>query len=165
VVAERLADLGADTEEAQWDSRKRADGSWLVTLIFTAGDLPRLAEWVFDPRSRHVSPVDDTAAGLSLPDAGLPQMAARRPGAATVTPIGSRLGPPPAEHEVHPQAEPAHVPAPSRPAAEQDGGQDSGAQESPARARPARKAAGGRSRRASVPSWDEIMFGTSRQPD
>ena len=29
----------------------------------------------------------------------------------------------------------------------------------------ARKAAGGRSRRSSVPSWDEIMFGTSRQPD
>jgi Protein of unknown function (DUF3071) len=165
VVAERLADLGAVTEEAQWDSRKRADGSWLVTLIFTAGDLPRLAEWIFDPRSRHVSPVDDTAAGLCLPDAGLPQVAARRPAAATVTPIGSRLSPPPPEHEVHPEAEPAHVPAPSRPAAEQDGGQDSGAQEPPARVRPARKAAGGRSRRASVPSWDEIMFGTSRQPD
>jgi hypothetical protein len=31
--------------------------------------------------------------------------------------------------------------------------------------RPARRAAGGRSRRASVPSWDEIMFGNSRQPD
>ena len=30
---------------------------------------------------------------------------------------------------------------------------------------PAKKAASGRSRRASVPSWDEIMFGTSRQPD
>ena len=29
----------------------------------------------------------------------------------------------------------------------------------------ARKAAGGRSRRSSVPSWDEIMFGTSRQPE
>ena len=33
------------------------------------------------------------------------------------------------------------------------------------RGRPARKAAGGRSRRSSVPSWDEIMFGTSRQPE
>jgi hypothetical protein len=33
------------------------------------------------------------------------------------------------------------------------------------RERPARKAAGGRGRRASVPSWDEIMFGNSRQPD
>jgi hypothetical protein len=32
-------------------------------------------------------------------------------------------------------------------------------------ARPARRAAGGRSRRAPVPSWDEIMFGNTRQPD
>ena len=29
----------------------------------------------------------------------------------------------------------------------------------------AKKAVGGRSRRASMPSWDEIMFGTSRQTD
>jgi Protein of unknown function (DUF3071) len=39
------------------------------------------------------------------------------------------------------------------------------AREAPAPPRRARKAAGGRSRRSSVPSWDEIMFGTSRQPD
>jgi hypothetical protein len=32
-------------------------------------------------------------------------------------------------------------------------------------AQSARKAAGGRGRRSSVPSWDEIMFGTSRQSD
>ena len=40
-------------------------------------------------------------------------------------------------------------------------------QETPAaaeRSRPARRT-GGRARRSSVPSWDEIMFGTSRQPD
>jgi hypothetical protein len=37
--------------------------------------------------------------------------------------------------------------------------------EPPKPARPVKKAAGGRGRRSSVPSWDEIMFGTSRQPD
>jgi hypothetical protein len=167
VVAERLIDLGADTEEAGWDSHKRADGTWLVSLMFTAGDLPRLAEWVFDPRSRHISPADDTAAGLCLPDANLPPVASHRPGSATVTPIGSRLSPAPAEHESRPQAEPVRVPVPSRPvAAEQDSGLASGAEQAPDRERPARKkAAGGRPRRSSVPSWDEIMFGTSRQPD
>ena len=122
VVAERLIDLGADMEEAEWDSRKRADGSWQVSLVFTAGGHPRLAEWVFDPRSRHVSPADDTAAGLCLPDVGLPPMAPRQPGSATVTPIGSRLSPAPAEPESRPQAEPVRVPVPPRPAAaEQDG--------------------------------------------
>jgi len=44
--------------------------------------------------------------------------------------------------------------------------QGSDAEQAPALERPARKkAAGGRPRRSSVPSWDEIMFGTSRQPD
>ena len=70
VLAERFSDLGADMEEAQWDSRKRPDSSWQVSLVFTADGLPRLAEWVFDPRSRHVSPANDTAAGLCLPDVG-----------------------------------------------------------------------------------------------
>jgi hypothetical protein len=163
VVAERLTGLGADTDEAAWDSRKRADGCWQVSLLFRAGDIPRLAEWVFDPRSRHVSPVNDTAGALSLPDASLPAGTSRQPGSATVTPIGSRLSPAPAEP---PSAEPVPVPTPSHPAvAERDNGEASGAPQAPGRDRPARKAAGSRSRRSSVPSWDEIMFGTSRQPD
>ena len=167
VLAERLGDLRADTDEAQWDSRKRSDGNWQVSLIFTAGGHPRLAEWVFDPRSRHITPVNDTAAGLCLPDAGLPKVASPQPRSATVTPIGSRLSQPPAEPELRPQAEPVRVPVPSRPAAtDTDDGLADAGQPDPARERPARKkAAGGRPRRSSVPSWDEIMFGTSRQPD
>jgi Protein of unknown function (DUF3071) len=167
VLAERLSGLRADIDEAQWDSRKRADGSWQVSLVFTAEGQPRLAEWVFDPRSRHVAPANDTATHLCLPDAGLPPVASRQPGSATVTPIASRLSQAPAEPESRPSPEPARVPAPPRAfAADQDGGLADGAQQATAPERPTRKkAAGGRPRRASVPSWDEIMFGTSRQPD
>jgi Protein of unknown function (DUF3071) len=166
VVAERLTSLGADIDDAEWDSRKRTDGTWLVSLVFRAEDHPRLAEWVFDPRSRHVSPADDTAAGLCLAEAGLPPVASRQPRSATVTPIGSRLSPAPAEHDAHSHPEPVPVPTPSHQGAAEDGnGEASGVQPAPGRERPARKAAGGRSRRSSVPSWDEIMFGTSRQPD
>jgi Protein of unknown function (DUF3071) len=167
VVAERLGDLGADMDDAAWDSRKRGDGNWQVSLVFTAGDIPRLAEWVFDPRSRHITPVNDTAAGLCLPDAGLPPVASHRARSATVTPIGSRLSPPPAEPEPRPQAEQVRVPVPSRPGvADQDGALADGVEPEPPPERPVRKkAAGGRPRRSSVPSWDEIMFGTSRQPD
>ena len=163
VLAERLSDLGADMEQAEWDSRKRPDGSWQVSLIFTAGELPRLAEWVFDPRSRHISPANDTAAGLCLVDADLPALAPQWTGSATVTPIGSRFSQAPAEPESRPEAEPVRVPTAPRPAAAEQG---SDAEQAPALERPARKkAAGGRPRRSSVPSWDEIMFGTSRQPD
>ena len=95
IVAERLAAYGASAEEAQWDSRKRADSSWQVQLMFTTGGRPHMAEWVFDPPRRHVTPADDAAARLSLPESELaalepaPQPADR----ATVTPIGSRMAP------------------------------------------------------------------------
>ncbi len=217
IVAERLAALGVPAEEAQWDSRKRGDNSWQVQLMFTIGGRPLMAEWVFDPRRRHVTPADDDAARLSLPEADLAQLSPgpRAPARATVTPIGSRLAAaqPPVPAQARPEPAPAPEPAvsharaaevhparaaevPAR-AAEAQPPRAAGAQSSPAgEARPARaaearpaaelaetspeagsqetavpqrgrarKAAGGRSRRSSVPSWDEIMFGTSRQPE
>ena len=217
IVAERLAALGVPAEEAQWDSRKRGDSSWQVQLMFTIGGRPLMAEWVFDPRRRHVTPADDDAARLSLPEADLAQLSPgpRAPARATVTPIGSRLAAaqPPAPAQARPEPAPAPEPAVSQAraaevhparaaeagagAAEAQPPRVAGAQSSPAaEARPAdapegrpaaelaetapeagsqetavpqrgraRKAAGGRSRRSSVPSWDEIMFGTSRQPE
>jgi Protein of unknown function (DUF3071) len=224
IVTERLAALGVPAEEAQWDSRKRGDNSWQVQLMFTIGGRPLMAEWVFDPRRRHVTPADDDAARLSLPEADLAALApvSRAPARATVTPIGSRLAaaPPPASAaaERRPEPEPAVSQArtaeahqaraaETRPARTADAPAPRAAEarsprvaeaHSPraAEARPARtaealpaaevpetapeaesqepavpqrgrarKAAGGRSRRSSVPSWDEIMFGTSRQPE
>ncbi len=198
IVAERLVELGAVPDDARWDSRKRADGNWQVVLAYTAGGRPQAAEWIFDPRRRHVTPDDDQAARLCLPENDLAALrfAVRGPATATVTPIAPRLGglaahhPEPRQPAVPPQASPAFTaaapapPAPHAPAGlggrEPDGGEgDSGGAWDPAerdpaaadgdrgpgRERPVRKAAGGRSRRASVPSWDEIMFGNSRQPD
>jgi hypothetical protein len=210
IVTERLATLGVTAEEAQWDSRKRGDNIWQVQLMYTIGGRPLMAEWVFDPRRRHVTPADDDAARLSLPEADLAGLAPgpRAPARATVTPISTRLAaaPPPAPIEARPEPAPAPEPAVSpartaavhaartaeaqpqqvagahsaraaearpahaaeaRPAAElAEPGPDEGSQETavPQRGR-TRKAAGGRSRRSSVPSWDEIMFGTSRQPE
>ncbi len=300
IVAERLTAYGASAEEAQWDSRKRADNSWQVQLMFTTDGRPHMAEWVFDPPRRHVTPADDAAARLCLPESELGALAPvpQPDGGATVTPIGSRLAPavsqaterraeptgsgagpghppgpragahraatgpvaspgqPPARPAVPAPASPgpaaaeydAAGPGPARPgtaqhaaaqhaAAQHAAGQDAAGARSaaakvgaaqagaaqheasqleadqhgrtgqpgagqhklgspaaaatppgdprpaataeddmagsesmeepvpPQRARAARKAAGGRSRRSSVPSWDEIMFGTSRQPE
>jgi hypothetical protein len=276
IVAERLAELGVPAEEAQWDSRKRGDNTWQVQLMFTVGGRPQMAEWSFDPRRRHVSPIDDDAARLSLPEADVAALGPSpiAPMRATVTPIGSRLAPAPAAEPAPPPApapergwagtRPGPPPHPAQPrpaAATASPAQASPAQGSPAQPSPApghgaashgaashgaashgaashgaashgaasrsapghgapagtaaaaagpastgaapaapdpaapdqadqgspdrpeqapaaetrepataqrgraRKAAGGRSRRSSVPSWDEIMFGTSRQPD
>ncbi len=69
------------------------DNSWQVQLMFTIGGRPLMAEWVYDPRRRHVTPADDDAARLSLPEADLAGLSAgpRAPARATVTPIGTRL--------------------------------------------------------------------------
>jgi len=195
IVAERLVELGAVPDDARWDSRKRADGNWQVQLAYTVGGRTQVVEWIFDPRRRHVTPDDDQAARLCLPEDDLAALrfAVRGPATATVTPIAPRLGglgahhpeprpsavPPPASPSSFTAAPPAspvpagaHAPA-SQAAREPDGERrpaerDPAAAEedpAPARERPVRKAAGARSRRASVPSWDEIMFGNSRQPD
>jgi hypothetical protein len=237
-VAERLTELGADPEDAQWDSRKHGDGSWQVQLAFRAGGRLHIAEWLFDPRRRHVAPADDNAARLSLPDTELPPPAGGSLGAATVTPIrprpdrqplpsqrpvpgsapaampeppdepaeepddiparvaaqaASRGGPaapvpprapvrtppapeapaaaaPPAPAAQAPAAPAAQAPAaPAEPVPAPPGDErSSGPAEPPPAEAPARgrgKKASQRGRRSSVPSWDEIMLGNSRQPD
>jgi hypothetical protein len=158
LVTEGLRTFGVDPADAEWDSRKLANGGWQVILTFSSDGHPQIAEWIFDPHRRHVAPSDDTAARLCLPDAE-PVPGPRAAARATVTPIGSRLGPA-ADADQGRQGERARVPAPGHPRpADQE--QAAAVQ----RERPARKAAGGRSRRASVPSWDEIMFGTTRPSD
>jgi Protein of unknown function (DUF3071) len=91
IVGQRLKALGADPEDAQWDAKKRNDGSWLVELTFTTAGRLHAAEWVFDPGRRHVLPADDNAARMSLPGAEPLQPAAPRPGEATVTQLAPRL--------------------------------------------------------------------------
>ena len=167
VVTERLRMFGIDPAEAEWDSRKRSDGGWQVRLAFSSGSRPHLAEWVFDPHRKHVAPADDTAARLCLPEADLPEEASqlRAPARATVTPIASRLGATAQpEQDPGPPPEKVRKPAPAPPRAAEPEADTAQAAPAP-RERPARKAAGGRSRRSSVPSWDEIMFGNSRPSD
>jgi hypothetical protein len=225
IVTERLTAIGSDPDDAQWDAKKRGDGSWLVQLTFTSGGRLHTADWAFDPRRRHVLPNDDNAARMSLPGAEPPQPVAPPPGEATVTRLAPRLGNaryerpapvrppaaeaaapvpvPPAPHA--PPAPPASSTPVSAPMAAADrprgkhqaapplasevalespaAARDEAAQAEPAAAqaepaaaqaepaaaqaeqgaRPGRKAA--RGRRSSVPSWDEIMFGSSRQRD
>ena len=84
--------FGADPDDAQWDAKKRGDGSWLVQLDFITGGRLHTAEWIFDPRRRHVTPADDNAARMSLPGTEPPQPAAPAPGEATVTHLAPRLG-------------------------------------------------------------------------
>ncbi|NYD50807.1 hypothetical protein BJY14_006790 [Actinomadura luteofluorescens] len=64
-VEERLGRGGVDLEEVEWDSWKCEDSTWRVRLSFFEGGRPHAAEWTFDPRRRHVSPLDEVAARLT----------------------------------------------------------------------------------------------------
>ena len=238
-MAERLSAIGADPDGAQWDAKKRGDGSWQVQLTFTSGGDPLVAEWVFDPRRRHVLPADDNAARMSLPGAEPPRPAAPLPGEATVTRLAPRLSTssghgaiaghgqgnrvriqrsagsgtapsyPRRPHRAvriravrtRPSVRLRRSPAPSvsvsvpslsvPPSSASRRAADTARENRPADARPVETAAespavpddaaaqaqpGGepagrpgrkaaRGKRSSVPSWDEIMFGSSRQSD
>ncbi|MGH3321990.1 MAG: septation protein SepH [Streptosporangiaceae bacterium] len=153
IVADRLRTRGVDADNADWDSWKREDGTWKIRLHYQVATRPHSAEWIFDPARRHVSPVDEEASRLSFPD----DLAGE-----TVTPFVPRIAAaPPAEPET--PSEPDPTPEPQQ------------AKEEPAEPAPPpadaepqqrkRRAAGGRGRRASVPSWDEIMFSTHRRRD
>jgi hypothetical protein len=195
IVAERLTRAGANAETVEWDSRKRPDGNWQVHLAFSIGGRVGRAEWLYDPRRRHVIPDDDQAVRLCMPQTewAATALAERGQPTATVTPIGARHSAQQAETDRlasavvlgmdSAAAGPSRArngsggagPAPdeepgggdARPAAAAGRPADAAPGESRPEAAPrtAKKAAGGRPRRSSVPSWDEIMFGTSRQPD
>ncbi len=211
VVAERLTAAGASADAAEWDSRKRPDGNWQVQLQFAIGGRTGTAQWIYDPRRRHVIPDDDQAVRLCLPREEWVAATLAERAQATVTPIGSRQHGPHAdpgrepERRITPgfprsrdaglrepglavatepgpavatQPDPASAGAGPSLAHQGDGSHEPA--EAPAPAPAAAAAAGGRTdradtavppkktargRRASVPSWDEIMFGTSRQQE
>jgi hypothetical protein len=68
LVAERLTRRGVPADEIDWDSCKRDDGMWRVKLGFVWNGHTRNAEWLFDPRRRHITPHDDEAMRLSAAD-------------------------------------------------------------------------------------------------
>jgi hypothetical protein len=65
LVAERLTRRGVPADEIEWDSAKRDDNLWRIKLGFVWNGHTRNAEWIFDPRRRHITPHDDEAMRLS----------------------------------------------------------------------------------------------------
>lgn len=65
LVAERLTRRGVPADEIDWDSCKRDDNLWRVKLGYVWNGHTRHAEWLFDPRRRHITPNDDEAMRLS----------------------------------------------------------------------------------------------------
>lgn len=135
-VARRLSEQGV--EESDWDAARRDDGKWQVRLTFAQRGGQGVATWLYDHADRTVVALDDPARAISEP---AEEERPRLVGLPQATP---------SEPEPEPIAEPAPTERPSvlfEPA-------------------PAQQPSGkSRRRRASVPSWDEILFGSRTTDD
>jgi hypothetical protein len=140
MVGDRLGRRGVDLEEVEWDSWKCEDSTWRVRLSFFHDGRPFAAEWLFDPRRRQVSALDEEAARLSSLDVDnsitdtVTPLAPRRPAmkivsdASAPAPAPPRTPQPPAREPVY--AEPVYAePAPA--AAEPDFAADPSAEPAP----------------------------------
>lgn len=96
IVSDRIGAHQLETGDAVWDSWKREDNTWQLKLAFHIAGEERVAHWVYEPRRRIVTPVDDEAVRLCGPDSGEPLDLG--PGSANVTPfVPRRHGGAPAE--------------------------------------------------------------------
>jgi hypothetical protein len=140
LVESRLEERGVSRDALEWDAWRRDDGGWEVHLTYQASGRQRSAVWIFDPERRTVTPDDDEARWL-IED---PKEAS----VTTLRPV------PPAETDDETDDEAADgtaaEPTPKAPRAA-------------APPRPAKRAEPRRKKdRATVPSWDEILFGSKK---
>ena len=165
LVDAQIAEHGVAAEEVAWDSWRREDGLWIITVT-TNGTI---ANFVFDPKSRYVVANDEAAKNLvgDLATAEQHEMAIADVISETAAAAVSAEAP----GEVHSLKE-----ARDKRAQEQlDGPTDdvvTDAFRTTARedialdesvAAPETPAPRKKSARRSVPSWDEIMFGGNRE--
>lgn len=166
IVAERLSAAGG--KAVDWDAWKGEGGGWVLVLVYSVDGRERTATFGYDAASRSVSPLDDDARRVStLGSSPVVDLATRRESAEAVdkaadAPAGQPVVEPvptpdePALATVTPVRPEPVAPLPAEEAAEP------AVEPEPEAAAPKRPAAKGR-KRASVPSWDEIVFGSKRE--
>lgn len=183
-VAAHLRSLEVDPANVAWDAYRRETGRWILTATFAAGR-SGTAHFTYDAPGNYVLLDDDDArwlVGDVLPEATAPAPAARddlrqvrerrlaaapeelplggdepAPGPAAPAPRTTRVAPVDDELPLGPAASSAAATssgAASSDATDSPGARAEAEDDAPPR-RPVQKKRG----RASVPSWDEIMFG------
>jgi hypothetical protein len=189
-VAERLRGRGVDPAAVEWDAWRRDDGRWALVADYRSGDSARHAEFVFDVPGSYVVADDDEARWLvGEPTAVTGPQPRTTPGPRRLSAVGQEPELPLGEDAIElvsqerrsPAADWIATQATERPVAVQHADQPTEAQHEPAVGEPAVEpavelgseadevpaqaaaATGSRRRRASVPSWDEIMFGGGKR--
>ncbi len=183
-VAAQLDALGLEPDAVEWDSWRRHDGRWAIVGVFTTPVHSGTAELTFDPPGNFVSLDNDEARWLvgdlvlKAPEAlhdDLAEVRERHLSPAPTLFEDDALGQdtlPLVDEPVEMFLEPGvEVPRPADgESAEAVTAQTSQSEEpvadprSEREALPPRRTVSKKRGRASVPSWDEIMFGGSSDP-
>jgi hypothetical protein len=193
LVTHRLAQRGLGADTVEWDAWRAEDTVWTVQASFASGRATRGAIWRFDPARRTVLPADEDALWLTEGEDALAVASGRRlsavarpseqPPADPSTPsAGTSAGAPSGASRVDGFAGGTDADGQDARLAEEPGddqsdrlgeavaggpggaGQGQGMPTGGASVTAGRARARSRGRRASVPSWDDILLGT-RRPD
>ena len=146
LVGQAAAATGADG--VTWDAWRRDDGCWAVVAAFPVNGTDRLATWVFDPRTRSVRAEDAEAQRMGSFEKVVPLRSSRTSARQTVVVERETIEVVDVEEVVEVVEEAATVTELST------------AREPETEPAPTTK--GKKGRRASVPSWDEILFGAGQ---
>lgn len=191
VVRERLQSRGVDAGGAEWDAWRRDDGRWLVQATYQSGERERTALFVFDAIGRYAVADDDEAKWLTGEQQSTRKGPQPRAAAKAESARGHRLTSVPSDddllsfdpdeettddltavvravregevepdRQVGPSTQAPHDPdstadSTSEPSAHEQATEPTVEPEKSDRKRRS-------NRRASVPSWDEIMFGKGK---
>ena len=151
--------LRRDDQDLSWDSWRRPDGRW--TVVAAIGEDSPVSTWVYDPRSRSIQPDDAASHRLASEDVVVPL----RPSTTTTT-ISREDSTAEEVAETATPTESAQSASAPKPATAQEGSDAAAAPgpdgESPEPAAEQGRTKGRKGRRASVPRWDEILFGAGQ---
>ena len=136
----QLANRGVDTLTLVWDSYRRDDARWTVTVSWASGSGGGIASWIYDPLAQSIVALDDEArwlfdeaAGVNATATKTEEVKPRLIGLPTVSELVEELEPPAwagPGHPTMPVPMPVATPAPAPVAAVDES-----------------------------PSWDDILFG------
>ncbi len=181
LVLQRLEARGVEPEDLEWDARRREDGRWAVRLDYSHGGRERSATWLFDHQRRTLEPYDDEAGWLTADERAVPEPSRAARGRKPKTKQGAPQ--PEASSESPSESATPRLTAVPDVGTDEATGADTATEGQPMDPEagdeapefdsvpeaepdsPLRPTTGTKpktsGRRASVPSWDEILFGSS----
>jgi hypothetical protein len=155
-LVERHLD-GLDGDGLAWDSWRRPDGRW--TVVAAVGTDAPVSTWLYDPRSRSVHPDDAASHRIASEDVVVPLRATtsttslpRPHDTETSSSTDDDVAP---RDDAAPPDDTAAASDTAADTAASDASTTESEPDAPAPARPKTR----KGRRASVPRWDEILFG------